>query len=660
MQEAREREEKYRVLLMGIEEDTEERREHFCRMISEKSSVPFPVWKEMLACCPVILRHSLSQEQAQRFAATLKEMGALVSVENGSEVPSVLLDFQDLGSAHIALEASHVLRTPSETWCVTGKVKNISAQGLEDVWVLVQLFEEHADFVTFEEVPIAINPLPPGKSSPFKAIFDGDLPVKSVSLAFKQSAGNPIPAVDHRRLRWFDVEIKEGREEESVALPSFDEEETTVLTSQGGTTYPDKSQPPSEGEEEIEAIELEDETEAGETDLPSFETASQEAEAEEIEPKGEPGSSLPPEPGLPRGEVDMIGIVFPELGQPSGRSKPKEEASGVSTPALEEASQLLRKISRLDEDPRDGVREPESARASDHRQAPKVEQATLPAFAWMEDFKQSVEAYYHTYPDQLTGWMDTCREKNGSSDRFHSLLTILVHSRFDQTTEPQKALENTKRVFQLLSKRNLRPEAIPALEGTRPFPADQWRVLFHRALPRIQEIAKDILSKGQWHAPDLERLIQVIPHMSARASRRAARRIHDMGIEGINIDFSRTSLLIENSIYRVAARLGVVDPQFDPYEGPNSMGDLKIQSFAKAAFPSDPPKVEEPMIWLGDGTEEGRNCTPTHPRCDGCLFATFCPRRCSNVDPSEKGLRDKNEKLLKRSEGRDGRIGRSP
>jgi len=64
------------------------------------------------------------------------------------------LEFQETGSALIALEASSLRKTQSETWSVTGRVKNISAETLHDVWILIQLFGNHGDFLTFEEVPL--------------------------------------------------------------------------------------------------------------------------------------------------------------------------------------------------------------------------------------------------------------------------------------------------------------------------------------------------------------------------------------------------------------------------------------------------------------------------------------------------------------------------
>jgi hypothetical protein len=118
----------------------------------------------------------------------------------------------------------------------------------------------------------------------------------------------------------------------------------------------------------------------------------------------------------------------------------------------------------------------------------------------------------------------------------------------------------------------------------------------------------------------------------------AVRWVHELIPDIITIDFSNNLISVGESLYRVASRLGVVDPDCDFYQGENSIGDLKIQSFGKTVFPQDPLKIEEPMTWVGR-REEGGHCFPTLPRCTGCLFETFCPKLHSHFNPSEKGMR---------------------
>jgi endonuclease III len=134
----------------------------------------------------------------------------------------------------------------------------------------------------------------------------------------------------------------------------------------------------------------------------------------------------------------------------------------------------------------------------------------------------------------------------------------------------------------------------------------------------------------------LDRLIRIIPHMTARNSRWVIRVLHNWIPEVVS-DVSEMPIDIDNGLYRVASRLGVVNPLFDYYQGKNSMGDLKIQSFAKDAFPDDPGKIEEPMSRLGANDEEGC-CLPTQPKCEDCPLESICQKLFIDFDPSEKGM----------------------
>jgi hypothetical protein len=126
--------------------------------------------------------------------------------------------------------------------------------------------------------------------------------------------------------------------------------------------------------------------------------------------------------------------------------------------------------------------------------------------------------------------------------------------------------------------------------------------------------------------------------MGNQNSRMAIRWINELKPGAVEIDFSNSPILVEESLYRVSARLGILDPHLDYYQGRNSMGDAKIQSFAIAAFPHNPVKVEKPMIWIGGGEEQGGHCFPVRPWCEGCLFKTFCPKLYLDFNPSEKGM----------------------
>jgi len=305
-----------------------------------------------------------------------------------------------------------------------------------------------------------------------------------------------------------------------------------------------------------------------------------------------------------------------ELEVPLHDHPAENEKNHFETSAFDEASQLLQEISE--------------------RTPPKG--TTLPP-PWIDGFRHSIETYYRQTGDLFSAWFKERMEESGFTDSFHSLLTVLVHARFDQGGQPENALENTQRVCGLLPRSNLELEEIPFLDGTEFFAQENWRYLFQRALPKLRQVAADILERRTWTASDLERLIQIIPHMSPQNSRGAMRRIHTLIPEAVAIDFSKFPVAIGENLYRVSSRLGVVDPHVDSYQGKNSIGDLKIQSFAKATYPDDPVKIEEPMNWLGR-REEG-HCLALDPRCDGCLFESFCPKLHTDFNPSAEGMKER-------------------
>jgi hypothetical protein len=313
-----------------------------------------------------------------------------------------------------------------------------------------------------------------------------------------------------------------------------------------------------------------------------------------------------------------------------------EEVGGESrldASVFEEVTQLLEDIS-------ESPREVEVEEKIEGREEEVVKEERLPSFPWIEYFKDAVETYYQKPRDIFSIWFEECRKEGEFKNSFDALLTLLVHSRFDQGSQSIEALENTQRVFRLLVQPNLFLDEIPPLEGTPFLSGEVWRGLFHRALPKVQQIGKVILEKNKWNASDLEQLIQVIPHMGHQNSRMAIRLINELIPDVVEVDFSFTPITIGEGLYRVASRLGIVDPHFDTYQGRNSMGDIKIQSFAKTAFPQNPMKVEEPMAWMGRGDERGGHCFPIQPYCEGCLFETFCPRLYVHFNPSEKGMRE--------------------
>jgi hypothetical protein len=263
-----------------------------------------------------------------------------------------------------------------------------------------------------------------------------------------------------------------------------------------------------------------------------------------------------------------------------------------------------------------------------------------PPFPWIEDFRDAVETFYQKLHDIFLIWFEEYRKEGEFKNSLHTLLTILVHSRFDQRDQSIKALENTKRVFRLMTHPNLFLEDIPPLEGTPFLSGDVWRDLFHRAIPKIQQIGNAILERRKWTALDLGQIIQVIPHMGHQNSRKAIQWINRLIPDVVEVDLSDAFISVGESLYRVASRLGIVDPYFDYYQDRHSPGDVKIQSFARMAFRRNPMKSEEPMAGMGREGEQGGHCFTTQPQCEGCLFEAFCPRLYIHFDPSRKGMRE--------------------
>jgi hypothetical protein len=321
-----------------------------------------------------------------------------------------------------------------------------------------------------------------------------------------------------------------------------------------------------------------------------------------------------------------------ELERPSVEAKVTEKSRPESS-ILEDRAQVLGDFS---ESPGKG----ETKGGSEERKVVSVKEEGIPSFPWIDHFRNAVETYHQKPRDIFSIWFKECQGKDEFRSPFHALLTILVHSRFDQGNESVSALENTRRVFRLIVSPSLPLEEIPLLEGTPFASGEVWRDLFHRALPKVQQIGNAVLGKNRWEVSDLERLVQVIPHVGDQNSRRAVQRIGELMTDVIEVDFSDMSVVIGEGLYRVASRLGIVNPDFDYCQGKNSTGDLKIQSFAKTAFPQNPLKVVEPMAGMGKEEEQGGHCFPVKPWCEGCLFETFCPKLHVLLNPSEKGMRE--------------------
>jgi hypothetical protein len=650
-----EQEGRYRVLLVGVGNNTEAEKDFFCHNVSKNYNVPFPQLRKIVDRCPVILKKNLTLRKAESLANTLKSFGASVSVQERRQFPPISLEFQELTPHRLALESSSLRKSLRGTWSVTGRAKNISDETLSDTWVLIQLFEDFGEFIGFEETPLPINPLPSGQTSPFKVILEGDLSIKKISIGFKNASGQPIPAVDRRNGREW---VKGDREDERPLCSS--EMPTVIEEGSGATDLPGPlGKMTVEKENEIpEDAPLSLEQDAS----PAFGQKTREIHGD-AEGISEKSVSLPLEP-LEK-TVAFSSILVKEEDDPGteeseralGREDSQESTSSVSEELGKEIEAALDGL----EPPSDGEEATEESRLDasvfqeatqllkDISESPKeaeVEEKTASSLSWIAYFRDAVEIFYQTPHDFFSTWFEECRKKNQFENPLHGLLTILVHSRFDQGSQSVKALENTQKLFRLIVQPNLLLDEIPSLEGTSFASGEVWRDLFQRALPKVHQIGNAVLERYKWNVPDLEGLIQVIPHMGNPNSRMAIRWINELIPGAVEIDFSNSPIIVEEGLYRVAARLGILDPHLDYYQGGNSMGDAKIQSFAIAAFPHNPVKVEKPMIWIGGGEEQGGHCFPVRPWCEGCLFKTSVQDFILTLTHPKKGCWRKNKEIL--------------
>jgi ribosomal protein L7/L12 len=638
---------KFRVLLIGIGDHTEQKRESFCKKISENYSISFPLLKKIVDRCPIVLKRNLSRKTAETLAKALHSFGATVAVEEKRDVSNISLEFEGMGPPQLALESSSLRKIPTGARNITGRVRNISTETLEDTRALIQLFDDFEELVTFEEVPLPIQPLPSGAASPFKAEVERSLSIKRVSIGFKQASGAPLTVLDIRNKKeWVEVDLEEETEVSPSLLPSHGDQQGT-LSPQDVDLTP--------------VILIEEDLNGQEDPLPSLkEEDSQHAmkEKEKEEENDEEAFLLNFEHSLwkPFGssgkglQLSSKDLEMDERREEEWEILLEEGDGSSSTPSMSDPEMEREVLSEKKGDASfpETVSERSSSGISEVRETPQdvrgnsetieSREAEQTSFPWIENFRKAVETYYKEPPDIFSAWFESQREENGFVDSFHSLLTILVHARFDQMSQSKNALENTARVFQIIRQPHLKLEEIPPLEGTQFFSGENWRDLLHRAIPKLQQVSKSILERKQWNGPGLERLIQIIPHMSEKNSRKGIRWINHLIPDIVKIDLSNTPILVGESLYRVASRLGVVDPSFDSYEGKNSMGEKKIQTFAMAAFPQCPLRVEEPMTWEGS-KEEGGHCYPVQPQCEDCLFGTLCPRLYLHFNPSVKGMR---------------------
>lgn len=158
MERMNQEEGRYRVILIGIENSSEEKKESFLDNFSKHSGLSLSRLRKIVDRCPIVLKKNLTLKKAKALAKTLQYFGATVSIEERKELPPIFLEFQKIVPHRVALESAFLRKTPGGAWNIIGRVKNISVESLNDTWVLIQLFDGLKELLTFKEIPILINP----------------------------------------------------------------------------------------------------------------------------------------------------------------------------------------------------------------------------------------------------------------------------------------------------------------------------------------------------------------------------------------------------------------------------------------------------------------------------------------------------------------------
>jgi hypothetical protein len=153
-------------------------------------------------------------------------------------------------------------------------------------------------------------------------------------------------------------------------------------------------------------------------------------------------------------------------------------------------------------------------------------------------------------------------------------------------------------------------------------------------------LAEKIVAKKRWQVDDLFKLILFdyrVPYLADKTSRLAVRWLHEL-VNYLEIDMRNYKIPVDSLVYRVASRLGVIDPNADKYYGNGSPADVKIQSFVQRLFPKKPWIMDEPLWAAGRRPEKGGHCFPTNPTCEGCIFDSLCPKKFTGFAPESVGM----------------------
>ncbi len=183
----------YRVLFLGITNDTAEGRKDFTEVISKRFHIPPEKFEYLVSKPPVLLKRGLSLTKAEALVKDFRSMGGKAQLIAEEETPLLQLEYEAVKAPLLQLES---LSSSFQGGRIelTGRMRNISSHPLRGVKVIAQFFDSRDQFIIYEESPIAFSLLNPDQSSPFKVIREGNTQVGRISVAFKGEDGVVIEA----------------------------------------------------------------------------------------------------------------------------------------------------------------------------------------------------------------------------------------------------------------------------------------------------------------------------------------------------------------------------------------------------------------------------------------------------------------------------------
>ena len=181
----------YKVLFLGIANNSAEGRKNFTRGISERYHIAPEKVDYLMSSPPILLRGGLSLARAQALVREFRSLGGRTQLITEEETPLLELEYEAGKRPFLQLE-SMTSSSQGGRVEVTGRVTNTSSRPLRGVKVVAQFFDSRGQFIAYEESSIAFSLLHPKQFSPFKVTKEGNSGIMRVSVAFKGEDGAVI------------------------------------------------------------------------------------------------------------------------------------------------------------------------------------------------------------------------------------------------------------------------------------------------------------------------------------------------------------------------------------------------------------------------------------------------------------------------------------